>query len=418
MPLFQYQALNQLREDVTGEITAQSAEEALARLRDQGLFPTSLKHKGISRPQRQAAEPPPALRQSAGAGWFGASLKQLIYFTRQFSAMQDAGLPILRTLQVLQQQQKPGVLRNALREMVQDIQDGSNLAEAMSKHPKIFDQLYVKIVAAGETGGLLEPMLNRIAATLERSLDLRRKIIKAMVYPCFVLFFALLILIFIMAVIVPMIINTINEAGVDMVGPITILDRISRWFTGGIIPGWFIHLVLHFLIWLAFRVLRTMEPVRYVLDSIKLKIPLFGMLARKTAISRFSRMTGMLIGAGIPIVEALETARQTAGNRVFARLLGDVEDAVRDGQTLAKPLQATRFVDLTVINMVEVGEETGDLDKMLIKVADMYDEDVETMVNYMTSLLGPALLIFVALLVGIIVVIVFLTVFGITTGGL
>jgi len=414
MPLYQYQALDQKRQDVMGEVLAEDPDAALAKIRAQGLFPTSLKEKfkKVTHSSTSARAPSPRSRP-AGAGWFGISLKKLIYFTRQFSAMQDAGLPILRTLQVLHKQQKRGLFRRVLGQVVDDVREGNPLAEALARHPRVFDQMYVKMVAAGEVGGLLEPILSRLAAGLERSLEFRRKVIKASVYPAFIVFFTILILIFIMVIVVPMLISSLNKQEVALTGPIRTLNSISHWFTGGDIPGWVIILVTPFLVVLGIQFLKQFDGLRYFWDMFKLRIPLFGRLVRKIVIARFSRVMGMLIGAGVPILGALRTSSQIVGNRVFSKWLVRVEESVREGENLAKSLEETGLFTLAAINMVEVGEETGDLDKTMLKMAEIYEDDVDSMVTYMTNLLGPLLLICIALVVGFIIVAMFIAVFSI-----
>ncbi len=416
MPLYQYRALNQAREEIKGEMESPGPDEALKELRDKGLFPTSLRQKFQVRPAPMPSSAPADegfsfSREKTEKTYtprplFSAiSLKQLIYFTRQFGTMQEAGLPILRSLELLEKQQKPGPLRRAIRKMIEDIRGGSNLAEAMSKHPRIFSEMYVKMVAAGEAGGVLEPILRRLTEAGERTLDIRRKVIRSAMYPTLVLGFGYLVCIFIMAVVVPLLANAIQEAGGRVAGPMRTLTDISRWFIHGFVPGWLIMIIAPFAVILGIVLIRnSSETGRFLYDAVKLNIPLLGRIAKKFAVARFSRVLGTLIEAGVPIVDAIRISRQVAGNAVFTRGLAKVQEAVRQGEGFTSPLLATGLFDSTFVNMVEVGEETGDLDKMLLKVADNYENEAEMLTTGLTTLLGPVMMIVIGLIVGFIVV--------------
>ncbi len=414
MPIYQYEAMNAAGQEDKGEIEALNTEEAIAKIREQGLFPTKVREKSGKRKAGASAAGP--AKKPAGAGGFGrVSKKKLTQFTRQLATLQEAGLPILRSLKVLEQQQKPGLLRQVIHEVAEDVEGGSTLSEAMAKHPKAFDRLYVKMVAAGEAGGVLETILERLADFMERSQRLKRKIIGAMIYPVAVITFAGGIVVFIMTVVVPKFKQIFADFGTTLPKPTQILIATSNWFAtgstgegGGAIPGWVIVLFTPPAIILMLKLIRQSEAGRYVLDLIKMKIPVMGQIVQKTAVARFTRTLGTLITAGVPILDAINITKDTTGNEVVAKALQNVHDSIREGESFAEPLRASKVVDALVVNMVDVGEETGELDKMLLKVADNYDEEVETLVSSLVSLLEPIMVIVLGLIVGSIVVALFL----------
>jgi len=407
MAVFQYEAMNAAGQEVKAEVEAATAEEAISRIREQGLFPTKVKERSAKK--KGAGEGVPAGKRPAGSGGFGrVSGKQLTQFTRQLATLQDAGLPILRSLRVLEQQQKPGLLRQVVKEVGEEVEGGATLSEAMNKHPKAFNRLYVKMVAAGEAGGVLEVILSRLAEFMEKAQRLRRKVIGAMIYPVAVVGFASMILLGIMMFVVPRFQEIFADFGTDLPKPTLVLIATSNWIVHGLPPGWAILLLTPVAVVLILKLIKQSEVGRYVLDFIKLKIPIMGQVVQKSSVARFSRTLGELINAGVPILEAINITKDTAGNEVFSRALGEVHDSIREGESFAEPLRASRVVDAMVVNMVDVGEETGDLDKMLLKVADNYDEEVETLVGSLVSLLEPILVIFLGLVVGSIVVALFL----------
>jgi len=413
MPLYQFHALNQSRQDVKGELDAATVDEAVARIRDMGLFPTSLKEKyrkPAPGPEPLPAPSPPTHKWTDSLPFFRVSPRDLIYFTRQFATMQDAGLSILRALQTLHGQQKPGPLRRALKKMLEDIAAGATLAEAMARHPRVFDPVYVKLVAAGETGGVLESVLNRLADTKESNRRMKRKIIRAMIYPTLIMIVSALILIIIMVVVVPLVIQGITDSGATLPAPLQILRQISHWFTGGVIPGWILILLTPPAAWFGLTLIKESRAGRMALDSFKLKIPLIGKITRKLATVRFTRIMGTLINAGVPIVEAIRTSRDVTGNEVFNRALAHTQDLVREGEPFADSIKAARVFDTTVINMIEVGDETGELDKVLLKVADNYEEEADMLIGALTTILGPAMFICIAIVIALIIVGMFVSV--------
>jgi len=408
MPTFSFEAMNSVGQPVKGTIEAASSEEAIAKVRAQGNFPTKIKEAagGRSTAGRARTAAPAtgagARRRSAGK----VSRKLLCQFTRQLATLVDAGLPILRSMRILEQQQKPGMLRVAIRLVAEDVEGGATLSEAMSRHPKTFDRLYVNMVRAGELGGVLDLILQRLADFMEKAQALRRKVIGAMIYPAAVISFAMLIVVGIMYLVIPKFQDIFADMDQSLPGLTKMLLDVSAWIKDGY--GWAVILGTPFMIVLLLRLIRLSPAGRLFLDSTKLQIPIFGKIVGKTSVARFSRTLGTLLAAGVPILEALTITRDTAGNEAFSRALAKVHDGIREGESFAEPLRQAKIVEPMVVNMIDVGEETGELDTMLVKVADTYEEEVETLVSSMVSLLEPVMVIVLGSIVGFIVVALFL----------
>jgi type IV pilus assembly protein PilC len=400
LPKYQYRAKNQAGQEIADEIEAVDSKEALARIMEQGLFPLSMKERIVrQKPEKELREPAP-LSEASPMPWtgrlFGASLKQMVQFTRQFAALQDAGLPVLRSLQILQRQIPPGHFHRVVNELVEDVTLGHTLAEAFKKHPRDFDEVYVKMVEAGEAGGFLEKILNRLADAKEKTLELRRKVIRAAMYPSLVCGVAILVVIFIIVVVVPIIAGVGGNVG----GALGQLLGLSRWFTHGTPPGWLMLLAFPVLLVLFRNWVNRVPAARYVRDTIKLNIPVFGRFFYKVAMIRFSRVLGSLVEAGVPILQALTSTRDTTGNEVFARTTDWLKQRVHSGVGLTQALQERPLFDVVAANMIEVGEETGDLDKLLLKIADNYQEELDAHVGYMMTVLEVGLILFMCVAVG------------------
>ena len=421
MPNFVYEALNEAGQPHKGEIAASSREEARARIRSKGYFPTSVRERKTRKPRKSEAAATQA--HSGGSSqkkWSdvslsigGVSTKALTTITRQLSTLQDAGLPILRSVSVLEQQQKPCRLKNILKEVHDDVSGGSSLSDAMAKHPKAFDKLYTKMIAAGEVGGVLDQILNRLADFMEKSARLKRRIIGAMIYPAVVLSVASIILLGIMIFIVPTFEKIFSDFDAKLPELTVNLISASKWLGGALypdqaLPGVIYVLASPFLVFFGLKLARKTTVGRRVLDRMMLMVPVAGQLVSKSTIARFARTLGTLINAGVPILDAILITRDTTGNFVYQDALQKIHDSVRQGDSFVEPLRRTRVCDAIVCNMVDVGEETGELDKMLLKVADNYDEEVDTLVNSLVSLLEPLMVIFLGGSVGFIVVALFL----------
>jgi type IV pilus assembly protein PilC len=314
----------------------------------------------------------------------------------------------LRSIRILEQQQKAGMLRSCLKQVTEDVEGGATLSEAMSRHPKAFDRLYCNMVAAGEAGGVLDVILQRLADFLEKAQKLRRKIIGAMIYPCVVVTIAGGIVTFIMVTVVPKFKEIFEDFGTKLPGVTQFLINTSTWFASGTPPGWVVIILTPIFLVVALKLIRASEIGRFALDVVTLKIPVLGQLVAKSSVARFTRTLGTLVAAGVPILEALAITKATSGNEIYARMLGRVHDSIREGDSFANPLRASKTVDPIVVNMVDVGEETGELDKMLMKVADNYDDEVDTLVASLVSLLEPIMVVCLGFIVGFIVVALFL----------
>ncbi len=405
MPVFQYVALDSQGVEIKDEIEALSEKEAISKIRNMGYFPTKVRPKSATaRGGAKAAAAKAKRRRGAGAK---AKVKQVTQFARQLSTLQDAGLPILRSLRILEEQQKKGGFKRIIGYVADDIEGGSTLSEAFSKYPRSFDRLFVNMVAAGEAGGVLDLILSRVADFKEKAERLKGRVKGAMIYPVVVLVAALGIVIGLMTFVIPSFAATISEMAGGKLNPITAtVMGISAWMTKQY--GWAYLIGIPVAIIFILRFLRRFRPVRVVLDAIKLKLPVLGQLSSKISITRWTRTLGTLISAGVPILDAINVTRETAGNEVYANMLGAVHNSIRQGDTFAGPLKASKTVDLLVANMVAVGEETGDLDKMLLKVADQYDEQVDVLVGGLMSMLEPIMIIGLGSIVGVIVMSVFL----------
>jgi type IV pilus assembly protein PilC len=412
MATFQYEALNTVGQTVKGTVEASTAEEAAAKVRAIGNFPTKMKERSTKKDR-----PGPGGQRGGGgaAGSGGRPLarrkvgkisgKLLTQFTRQLSTLIDAGLPILRSLRILEQQQKPGPLRLAVRMVADDVESGVTLSDAMARHPKAFNILYTNMIRAGELGGVLDVILQRLADFMEKSQQLRRKVIGAMIYPAAVITFALLIVTGIMIGVIPAFKKIFSEMGRDLPAMTQGLMDLSDWMVSG---GWIVVVLTPLILWVTFRLLKRWPPAAYQIDNFKLRIPVMGSILAKTGVERFCRTLGTLLSAGVPILEALSITRDTAGNAVYSRALGKVRDGIREGESFADPLRQAKIVDSMVVNMIDVGEETGELDKMLDKIADTYADEVSTLVAALISLLEPVMVITLGGIVGYIVISLFL----------
>jgi type IV pilus assembly protein PilC len=408
MALFGYEAMNSSGQEVKDEIEAADSSEAIQKIRAKGYFPTKVKEKAakkvVKKKKKETESVSTKRKMPISIG--GVPRKQLVTFTRQLSTLQDAGLPILRSLQILEQQQKPGLLKAIIGGVGDEVESGGTLSDACSKFPKAFDKLYVNMIAAGEAGGVLDLILQRLADFMEKAAKLKKKVIGAMIYPCVVISIAIAVVSMIMIFVIPKFKDIFHDFGATLPGVTQLLLNISDWFGPGY--GWAYIVASPFFFVIVTRLLRMSEGGKYALDAIKLKIPVMGGILSKTAIARFTRTLGTLISAGVPILDALNITKETCGNEVFTRALSKVHDAIREGESFADPLRASKVCDAIVVNMVDVGEETGDLDKMLIKIADNYDNDVDVLVGSLISILEPIMVVVLGVIVGFIVIALFM----------
>ncbi len=406
MPTFAYEAMNSSGQEVKEEIEATSSDEAIVKIRAKGYFPTKVREKAAKKKAGKKAEAQVVeTKRKMPISFGGVPRKQLVAFTRQLSTLQDAGLPILRSLQILEQQQKPGLLKAIIGGVADEVEGGGTLSDAMSKYPKAFDKLYVNMINAGELGGVLDIILARLADFMEKAAKLKKKVIGAMIYPSVVISIAIGIVSMIMVFVIPKFETIFKDFKVELPGITRVLLSVSRWFANDY--GWAYVLCSPIILIVSLRLIRMSEGGKYGTDLILLKIPIVGTIMGKGSIARFTRTLGTLISAGVPILDAINITKETCGNEVYGRALAKVHDAIREGESMADPLRATKVCDAIVINMIDVGEETGDLDKMLMKVADNYDNDVDVLVGSLISILEPVMVVILGVIVGFIVIALF-----------
>ncbi len=417
MPTYTFTAMDSKGKEQTGTIEAKNQEAALASIREKNLFPTRVEEAGQDKKSKSKTPAPSKKKAAAKSSMMKMELrmpsffqrvkpKQLMTYTRQLATLINAGLPLMRGLQVILKQEKHPMLNRATTDVVESIQSGSTFAEALSQHPRIFNRLYVNMVKAGELGGVMDVVLERLAEFMEKAQRIRNKVVSAMVYPIVVLIMAVGILTFLMIVIIPrfeaIFDDLLGDGGLPMLTQVVL--NISRTFAQRapfVILGVIILVIL-------IKVIGKTSWGRYGLDWMKLRMPIFGVLLSKTAIARFTRTLGTLMTSGVPVLQALNIVRDTSGNEVIARAVNVIHDSVKEGENMAPPIQSTGIFPPMVVSMVEVGEETGELPEMLMKIADNYDDEVDNTVAGLTSIIEPLLIVFLALIVGTIVIALFL----------
>ncbi len=430
MPTYQFEAMDQTGQEIKDVVEAPNQDEAQATIRQMGYFVTKISVKK----SRKATTEKTTKDKGKTFALGGVKSKILTTFTRQLSILQDAGLPILRSLRILQGQARPGAMKNALIDVCEEIESGSTLSEAMAKSPKAFDRLYVNMIKAGEAGGALEVILQRLAEFQERSQALKRKVKGALVYPICVITFAGGILTYIMLAIVPEFETIFDDFGLELPGMTLLLMAISK----GVVNNWFLLPGIPLGLWISLKLIRKSRGGRYGWDLFTLKVPIFGQLVEKNIVARTMRTLGTLVASGVPILEGLHITKETSGNAVFEDIYLKVYESIREGESIAAPLKENskppfhpmalffwvtvfpvvgvllymfkmnqRIIDDMVVNMVDVGEETGELDTMLYKVADTYDDEVAVLTASLMSLMEPLLIIVLGGAVGFIVIALF-----------
>lgn len=406
MSIFQYSAVDNKGQTVKDRIEASSPDEAVAKIRASGCFPTNVKEVHI---RRKAGETPdttstPAKkRREISFSIGGVKSKVLTTFTRQLSTLQDAGLPIIRGLKILASQMKKGLFKKTILAVIEDIEGGNTLSGAFAKHPRVFDKLYVNVVKAGEAGGALDIILQRLADFREKTERLVRKIISAMIYPTVVMVAAAGILIGLMIFIIPNFAKIFEELSLELPLPTKMLITFSMILK----TQWMFIPAVPFGTFILYKILGKIKKIRIVIDKTKFKLPIFGAIINKSTVSRFSRTLATLTSSGVPILDALTNVKDATGNAAMAQAIQNIHDSIRGGESITKPLRAAEICDAMVVNMVEVGEETGELDKMLTKVADNYDDEVDRAVEAMVSLIEPMMIVFLGGAVGFIVIAMF-----------
>jgi type IV pilus assembly protein PilC len=416
MATYGYVAMDAKGKETRGTLDAADQASAVAKLKEKGLFPTQVMD-AAAMAKAAPAKAKGGLKREIKLPRFGGGRvkpKVLMVVTRQLATLIDAGLPLLRGLQVIHRQERNPALKRAVGELAEGIQAGSTLAEAMSHHPKIFNRLYVNMVKAGEVGGVLDVVLVRLAEFMEKAQKIKGKIISAMTYPLVVLFVAGGILFFMMTTIVPKFAEIFSELmeGSKMPALTRGVMAVSNLFVKRA-PVVIIGIVALVIL---IRLVGRTRKGRLAIDRFKLSVPVFGELTSKTAVGRFARTLGTLLSAGVPILQALNIVRDTVGNEVIGKGVQLVHDSVKEGENIAPPLEQSGIFPPMVISMVEVGEETGKLPDMLMRIADTYDDEVDNAVEAMSSVLEPILIVGLAIMVGTIVIALFLPMISIIGG--
>lgn len=404
MPKYAYKAMNKEGKETFGIVEAENQALAINDIRTLGLYPTKV-YEARKRDEKRARKEKGGLSELY---FGGVKVKEIVIMTRQLSTLIDAGLPLLRSINVLISQLKPCKLRDILKEVRDDIQSGSTFSEGLAKHPKEFDRLFVNMVRAGEVGGMLEVVLQRLAEFMERRQALKRRVKGAMVYPVAVLLVAAGIVWFLLSYVVPEFAVIFEDFGSELpwmtqflidVGDFVRFQwwKFALYFNGAIIT---------------IKILSKIHTVKRIMDRVVLRIPLVGDLVTKVAVARFSRTLGTLITSGVPILQSLRITKETIGNEVIENAIQKVHDSIKEGDTIAAPLDESKVFPPMVVNMIDVGEETGSLDSMLMKVADIYDAEVEAAVEAMLSLMEPAMIVILGFIVGFIVIAMYLPIFS------
>lgn len=380
-----------------GEIEAPDRSAAVGELRRRAILVTKIAEKTAPKVSFK----------------FGGKVKdkEMAIFTRQFSTMIDAGLPLVQCLNILAEQSESKTLRSVTGQVARHVEAGSTLADALRRHPRTFDDLFTNLVEVGEAGGILDVVLQRLAAYIEKAAALKRKVKAAMVYPCAIIGVALLVVIFMLTFVIPTFAQMFKDLGADLPLPTKIVMILSDFVRS------YILLIIAGMIGsvMALRSYYRTEGGRATIDALMLKLPVFGTLVRKVAVARFTRTLGTLVQSGVPILDGLRITARTAGNKVVEKAVLQCRAAVTEGKTLADPLRTSGVFPPMVTQMISVGEQTGALDAMLSKIADFYDDEVDTAVSTLTSLLEPIMIVFLGVVVGGLVVAMYLPIFKLVT---
>jgi type IV pilus assembly protein PilC len=421
MPKYNYVAMDAHGKETKGTLEVATQNEAIGRVKEMGLFPTKIvevdktkeKDKGVADKKGKPAKANAKGKKGGGninikiPGLSGkVKSKVLTTFTRQLATLVDAGLPLLRGLRVLEKQERNATLKGIIAELALSIEGGSTFSEGLAQHPKVFNRLFVNMVKAGELGGVLEVVLNRLSEFMEKAQKIKGKVIAAMFYPVAVLVVATAILMILMVKVVPSFKSVFEGMleGSQLPAFTRLVLGISDMIKDHIV--WTAVIVIVLLI--LFNLFIRTKFGRLVWDKFKLKMPVLGPVVSKVAISRFTRTLGTLVSSGVPILQALTIVKETAGNVVVSNAVNSIHESVKEGETITAPLESSGIFPPMVISMVDVGEQTGALPEMLLKIADNYDDEVDNAVAAMTSLLEPIMIVFLAIIVGSIVIAMFL----------
>lgn len=399
MATYEFQAKAEDGRIVKGELQASNEAEARIRMRAQRLTPIKIEMRGGS----QSFD----FRKLALFG-DSVSMKDLQVFTRQFAVLVSAGVPIVQSLEAMSRGARSVGMSNILSGVCHDVERGRRLADALSQRPSVFDRLYVNLVRAGEEGGVLEAVLNRLASYIESSVKLRGKVKSALVYPIVIILVAFAVITFIMIFVVPKMSQMFTQSGQQLPALTLFVVNCSNFFQ----HYWYIVIATAVAVPMVLKMYYDTADGRKVMDAIAIEIPVFGDLIKKSAIARFSRTLSTLLSSGVRIIDALEISSATTGNWMVEKAILDTKEAVSRGKTLAEPLMKIPYFPTMVTQMISIGEQTGNIDQMLSKVADFYEDEVEIATDTMTSLLEPMLMVVLGVIIAVIVVAMYLPIFN------
>jgi len=398
MPKFNWEARSKAGSTQKGVMEAANVAQVEAQLKKYGFTGITVKEagKGLSMELKLP-----------GGGARKIDTKDLVVFTRQFATMIDAGLPLVQCLDILSSQQENKTFKEILVKVKENVESGSTFADALAKHPKAFDQLYVNLVAAGEVGGILDTILNRLAAYIEKAMKLKKQVKGAMVYPITIMSIAVVVVGVILIFVIPTFAKMFADFGGELPGPTRVVIALSNFLTkyilviiGGI-----------FLLKFAFSKYYATPQGKKTIDRLALKAPIMGPLVRKVSVAKFTRTLGTMISSGVPIMDGLEIVAKTAGNKIVEESIYKVRQSISEGKTIAEPLAESGVFPPMVVQMISVGEATGAMDVMLNKIADFYDDEVDDAVGAMTAMMEPLLMVFLGTTVGGLVIAMYLPIF-------
>ena len=389
MPLFQYNAMDTTGRTVGGRLEAESVDAVRVKLSELRYHVLQIKE---SQARQSLTERLNSLQK--------VKLRELVVFSRQFATMIDAGLSVVKCLDILQQQSKDAKLRDVIGQVKHDVGSGASLTDAISRHPRVFSPLYVNMIRSAEAGGILDQVLDRLAGFLEKEQEVRSKVKSALMYPAVVLVFAMLMLVALLLFVLPKFKEIFDSMQLDL--PFTTYVLLN--FSGFAKTHWYVFIIALVGSIVGFKVFAATERGAYLVDKALLKVPVMGELMLKTCVSRFARTFGTLISSGVPVLRALEIVVDTSGNRVISEAIMGARSAVKEGEKISTPLFATKLFPVMVTQMISVGEETGRLDQMLSKVSDFYDEEVDATLKGLTSLIEPLMIVGLGGIVGFIAI--------------
>lgn len=390
---FVWQGRNRTGESAKGEMVADSEADVMSKLKAQNIQPSKIKKKSK-----------PLTLPAMG----GVSMKELVIFTRQFATMIDAGLPLVQALDILAGAEPNKSFQKIIYQVKADVEQGGTFAQALNRHPRVFDELYVNLVAAGEVGGILDSILDRLAIYIEKSVKLARKVKGAFTYPTTIFFISLMVVTLLLWKVIPTFQSMFENMGGELPRPTQIVIAISEGFQ----QSWYLYLGTLMATMFVLRTIYRNPKGRVIIDKISIRLPVFGNIIRKNAVAKFTRTLGTLVAAGVPILDGLDIVAKSAGNKVIESAVLFVKDKISEGRSMAEPLAQVGVFPPMVVQMIGVGEATGAMDTMLNKIADFYEEEVDVAVDAFTAMLEPIMMVFIGGIVGGLLIAMYLPIFS------